>query len=423
MNLLQELVNRKKITTKQAREVNQDLGQIGGNVTSSILKRKLLPEKELFRLKSEILKIPLLEEAPASVPEEILTIIPSETASHYNFIAFGKEEETIKIGMVYPQDIRAKEALKFLARRWKLEYKIFLITPSIFSAILGSYQTAEKEVKQALGALETELKKSESLSLEKKSFSEEVDRVFEQAPIIKMVAVILREAIEGGASDIHLEPTIDHLKVRFRVDGILHDSLLLPLKVHSAIIARIKILSKLKIDETRVPQDGRFSAHLKGRRIDFRVSTLPTTLGEKIAIRALDPQKACQSLEKLGLLPSQEALLQEAVRLPFGTILATGPTGCGKTTTLYSLLRILNTKEVNIITLEDPVEYFISGINQSQIRPEIDYTFSRGLRQIVRQDPDIIMVGEIRDEETATLTTHAALTGHLFYQLSIPITL
>jgi type IV pilus assembly protein PilB len=413
MNLLQELVNRKKITTKQAREINQDLDQIGGSVASSILKRKLLSEKELFRLKSEILKIPLLEEAPVSVPEEILTIIPSETASHYNFIAFGQEKKIIKIGMVHPQDIRAKEALKFLARRWKLEYEIFLITPSVFSAILGNYQTAEKEVKQALGALETELEKSKSLNLETKSFSGEIERVFEQAPIIKMVAVILREAIEGGASDIHLEPTIDHSKVRFRVDGTLHDSLFLPLKVHSAIIARIKILSKLKIDETRVPQDGRFSAHLKGRRIDFRVSTLPTTLGEKIAIRALDPQKACQDLEKLGLLSGQEALLKEAVRLPFGTILATGPTGCGKTTTLYSLLRILNTKKVNIVTLEDPVEYFISGVNQSQIRPEIDYTFSRGLRQIVRQDPDIIMVGEIRDEETAMLTTHAALTGHL----------
>jgi len=227
------------------------------------------------------------------------------------------------------------------------------------------------------------------------------------------VAVILRHAVEGKASDIHIEPMKKELRVRFRVDGVLQTNLLLPLKIHPAVVARVKILSNLKIDETRIPQDGRFSTKVGGKDIDFRVSTFPTTLGEKAVMRVLDASEGVKSFEELGLERRNYDVLNVAVKKPYGMILSTGPTGSGKTTTLYAVLNLLNKEGVNITTLEDPVEYFIEGINQSQVRPDIGYSFAQGLRHILRQDPDVIMVGEIRDEETAALATHAALTGHI----------
>ena len=227
------------------------------------------------------------------------------------------------------------------------------------------------------------------------------------------MTAILKQAVEGNASDIHIEPTKDQLKVRFRLDGILFSSLLLPIKVHLAIVARIKILAHLKIDESRVPQDGRFSARFEGKDIDFRVSTFPTILGEKVVIRVLNPITGLIDFNKLGLRERDLKMVKRAVKKSYGLILTTGPTGCGKTTTLYTILDILNKEGVNVMTLEDPVEYSIAGVNQSQIRPEIGYNFASGLRYMLRQDPDIMMVGEIRDSETAELVIHAALTGHI----------
>jgi len=243
--------------------------------------------------------------------------------------------------------------------------------------------------------------------------SDEIKRMAEKAPISKIVSVMLRHAVDGGASDIHIEPVAESLKIRYRMLGTLYSSLNLPLKVHPAVVARIKILSELKIDETRVPQDGRFSAKVGGRRIDFRVSTFPTADGEKVVIRILDPTEGIKDFEELGLVGRNFKVVESAIKKPYGMILVTGPTGSGKTTTLYSILRVLNKESVNITTLEDPIEYHIEGINQSQVKPGIGYTFATGLRHIMRQDPDIIMVGEIRDEETASLAVHSALTGHL----------
>jgi type IV pilus assembly protein PilB len=228
-----------------------------------------------------------------------------------------------------------------------------------------------------------------------------------------MVLVILRHAIEGRASDIHIEPGREKLIIRFRLNGILYPSLSLPLKVHPSIVARIKILSGLKIDENRIPQDGRFSAKINNGDVDFRVSTFPTLYGEKVELRILDPSAGAKSFEELGLTGRNLEVVKEAIKKPYGMILFTGPTGSGKTTSQYAILRILNQDSVNIVTLEDPIEYSIGGINQSQVRPEIGYTFAHGLRQILRQDPNIIMVGEIRDEETANLAVNAALTGHI----------
>ncbi len=412
MNFLQFLVKEKKLTIQQAEKISQEQAKSGSRLAEIILRKKFLPEGELFQLKSKFLSFPFKEKIPDIIDPRILNLVPFETAKQYQFVALTHEKKVMTVGMVYPQDIQAQEALRFLSRQNGLSYKVYLITPSILNRILGYYQTAEKEVKKALSSLEKEL--DENTAKKKFKLSKTTsERVITEAPVIKMVAVILREGVEGHASDIHVEPTIQYLRVRFRVDGMLHSSLFLPSQVRAAIVARIKILSHLRIDETRVPQDGRFSTRYANRQIDFRVSTFPTTLGEKVAIRILDPQQAHQNLSELGLLPGQVELLQKATKLSFGLILSTGPTGSGKTTSLYSLLRKLNTDKVNVVTLEDPVEYFIEGVNQSQIRPEIDYTFNRGLRQIVRQDPDIIMVGEIRDKETAALANHAALTGHL----------
>src|SRR3989344_5130750 len=235
----------------------------------------------------------------------------------------------------------------------------------------------------------------------------------DDAPIIKMVLVILRHAIEGNASDIHIEPGREKLNIRFRQDGILHLSLFLPLSVHTSIVARIKILAGLKIDENRLPQDGRFSTKINNQDIDFRVSTFPALFGEKVEIRVLDQKEGLKSFEQLGLHGRSSEIVLEAIKKPFGLILSTGPTGSGKTTTQYALLRALNKDGVNIVTVEDPIEYSIFVVNQSQVMPDIGYTFASGLRHILRQDPNIIMVGEIRDEETAGLVMNAALTGHI----------
>lgn len=413
MELLQQLVKNKIIDKKISSEVKDEMIKTGKTPEELLLEKKLIQESDLFKLKSEVLNIPLRENLPDEVMPDVLSLIPKESVEYYKIFPFriDRENKLFEVGMVYPESIQAQEALKFLARQHKLILNTFLITPSTFAKYLNKYDILEKEFAQALEGIGAE---TETKGLEDRIFEKaELGRLVEEAPTIKMVAVILRQAVEGAASDIHIEPTSVNSRVRFRFDGVLYASLFLPLKIHPAIVARIKILSNLKIDETRVPQDGRFSTQIASKRVDFRVSTFPTTLGEKVVIRILDPEKGLKTFENLGLEGRNFDLLKEAIDQPYGMILVTGPTGSGKTTTLYAVLNILNNDGVNIVTLEDPVEYFLEGVNQSQVKPEINYTFARGLRQILRQDPDIIMVGEIRDEETASLAIHAALTGHL----------
>jgi type IV pilus assembly protein PilB len=238
-------------------------------------------------------------------------------------------------------------------------------------------------------------------------------KIVEDAPVIKIVAVILRNAIEGGASDIHIENTGEKVKVRYRVDGTLHTTIVLPPNIYSGVVARIKILSKLRLDEKRKPQDGSFTANIDGHKIDFRVSTMPAYYGEKVVMRILDSERGVKPLDQLGLSKDNLAMIREALAKPYGLVLITGPTGSGKSTTLYSMMNELDKEKINIVSLEDPVEYHMPDINQSQMMPEIGYTFASGLRSILRQDPDVIMVGEIRDKETAQLAIQAALTGHL----------
>jgi type IV pilus assembly protein PilB len=348
------------------------------------------------------------------IPPPVLREVTEEAATFYQFVPIGKKDDVLEIGMLNPDDFKAQEAIRFITQSRNFNPQIYLITSNDFKNVLKQYRTLKGEVETALTELEEELTVEEAPEEEGKTKAEmALERVMAEAPITKIVAVMLRHANEGRASDIHIEPTEDKLQIRFRVDGILYTSLLLPKSIQPAVVSRIKILSSLKIDETRVPQDGRFHSVIEGRKIDFRVSTFPTSFGEKVALRLLDPTAGLLGFEQLGLLGNNRLAVEEAIRRPFGMILLTGPTGSGKTTTLYSILKTLNKEAVNVVSLEDPVEYYMEGINQSQIRPEIGYTFASGLRSILRQDPDVIMVGEIRDSETADLATHAALTGHI----------
>jgi type IV pilus assembly protein PilB len=410
MGVLKKLFEKKIIDKAKLASLEFEAKSTGKREEELILEKQILSEDELFKLKSEDLKIPLREVFPEEVPLRVLEKIPEETARHYKMIGIGESGDVLEVGMVYPEDLPAREALTFLSRQQKFNVKIFLIKPSTFEKLLRQIRTFKKEVTVALSELEKEMTAEVK---ERPKTAEEIVKLAEEAPISKVVAVILRHAVDGNASDIHIEPGKEKMRVRFRLLGELYSSLLLPMRIHPAVVARIKILSNLKLDETRIPQDGRFSAKIEGRDIDFRVSTFPTTLGEKVAIRVLDPRVGLKKFEELGLSGRNYEVIKSEIQRPWGMILATGPTGSGKTTTLYAILQLLNREGVNIVTLEDPVEYFIEGINQSQIRPELGYDFATGLRSILRQDPDIIMVGEIRDEESAGLAIHAALTGHI----------
>jgi len=412
MSLVQQLVKKGILKKQKATALEYEIKTSGQREEEVILENKIVSEDFLFGMKSEVLKIPLKIVSPQDVLLKVLETIPEESARYYQMIPLAKEGDRLEIGMVYPEDLKTREALEFLARQNKFSYRIFLITSSNFNELLRKYRTLRKEVTRALEELETEIKKEEKVG-KKKIKATELERIVEEAPISKVVAVILRHAVDGNASDIHIEPGREKLRVRFRLDGILHSSIFLPLRILPAIVARIKILSNLKIDETRIPQDGRFSTKVGDRNIDFRVSSFPTTLGEKVAIRILDPGERKADFKGMGIIGRNLKTIERALKKPYGMILATGPTGSGKTTTLYAILGLFNKDEVNIMTLEDPVEYFIEGVNQSQVRPEIGYSFSSGLRYTLRQDPDILMVGEIRDEETASLSIHAALTGHI----------
>ena len=410
MTLIRQLVKKDILDKEKADSLEKEVKSLNKREEEVILEKGIITENFLFQLKAENLKIPLKPVAVSEIPLSILELIPRESAQYYQMVPLAKKDKTLEVGMVYPEELKAQEALKFLARQGNYSYKVYLITPSDFKKLLKQYWAPQKEVKKALSEVESEMAEG-GVEVAKKASG--LDELVEEAPISKIVSVIMRQAVDGNASDIHIEPLRDKLRIRFRLDGVLHSSIFLPLKIHPAVVARIKILSNLKIDETRIPQDGRISSRINGKDIDFRVSTFPSILGEKVVMRVLDPSKGLKSFEKLGLEGRNLDVLKKASERPYGMILSTGPTGSGKTTTLYAVLQLLNKEGTNIVTIEDPVEYFMEGINQSQTKEEIGYSFAKSLRSILRQDPNIIMVGEIRDSETAALAVHAALTGHI----------
>ena len=349
------------------------------------------------------------------VPFEILGHIPEESAAHYSMVPLGIVDGVLEVGMTDPANIEAIDALNFLTRKKGLPFKVFLISETDLNKVLKMYNSLGGEVGKALSELETELTSDEE-NIQAAIDEQETSGgtyIKEDAPVIKIVATILRYAVDGRASDVHVERTDRQIKVRFRVDGVLHTSLTLPSSVHQAIVARIKVLSSMRLDERRKPQDGRFSATIGGHKIDFRVSTFPAAGGEKIVMRILDRERGFIPLEELGLSQKNLEQVRRAIARPHGLILVSGPTGSGKSTTLYSMLAELDRETKNVLSLEDPIEYYIDGVSQSQVHPEIGYTFANGLRTTLRQDPDVIMVGEIRDSETAKLAVQAALTGHL----------
>ncbi|MCI0619677.1 GspE/PulE family protein [Candidatus Wolfebacteria bacterium] len=415
MSFLDVLTTKKMLPGSSAAEIEQEAGRRNVSVESVLAEHGVTAE-QVLGAKGEYFKIPTRSLASHEVASDILRYIPEESVRHYEFAPLGITEGVLEVGIVDPDNIGARDALQFISTKINTPYKLFLISRQDFEKVLENYKSLSGEVTKALSELETELtprEVGEEETVEAKLQDGTEAKIIEDAPVTKIVATILKYAIEANASDIHIEPTDEEVRVRFRVDGALQTNLLLPKKVHQAVVARIKILSNMKLDERRKPQDNRFRTRAEGRPIDLRVSTFPTNYGEKVVMRILDTEHGVFTLDSLGLSKRNLRLIREAIKQPYGLIIISGPTGSGKTTTLYAMVNELDKETKNVLSLEDPVEYSIPGMNQSQVRPEIGYTFASGLRTTLRQDPDIIMVGEIRDKETAGLAVQAALTGHL----------
>ncbi len=408
--LFQELVKRNLLPKEDSEKILRDARLSKKSAEDLLYDHHLIDEVEVAKVKSQIIGVPYKKFNLSEISDDLLKLIPENTSRNYKVFPLQKTKDMLVVGMLRPDDTKAQEALKFIAKQQRINLGVYLITPSDLEYIWRRYSPYENEIQAAVKSLNL---RAEEVSGQKIIGLEESVSVSEDAPIIKIVASTLKEAIQMKASDVHIEPQRSRLRIRFRIDGILKEVNSLPLQLHQPIVSRVKILSNLKIDETRVPQDGRFRSIVYGKEIDYRVATFPTPTGEKVAIRILDPSVGLKGLGELGLIGNSLEIIREGIKKPYGMILITGPTGSGKTTTLYAILQELNKEEVNIVSLEDPVEYFIDGLNQSQVRPEIGYDFASGLRQIVRQNPDIIMVGEVRDRETASLAVQAALTGHI----------
>lgn len=408
--LLGVLQSKEIITADRAAEIKKAIQKDNADLSLFLVSQKIIGEEKLVEIKAELYNLPYYNLTNEDVPPAILNFLPEEIAKTYKIVCFGREERLLKIGLVEP-NLKAMEAVNFLAVGMQLKVQYFLISVSGWQKTFKQYQKMEEEISSAL-----EVKaKEEGEDLVTVSGGEEraSEEDINSAPVSRIVSVIIRHAVEARASDIHIEPFANDSRVRYRIDGILHTSLTLPKSIHNAIIARIKVLSKLKLDETRIPQDGRIRLIVNGREVDFRVSTLPLVSKEKVVMRILDVSRGAPSLSELGFNKLSLRRIESGMKKTSGIFLVTGPTGSGKTTTLYSMLNILNQEGVNISTLEDPIEYELKGINQSQVRPKIGFSFANGLRSLLRQDPNIIMVGEIRDEETAELSINASLTGHL----------
>ncbi len=413
MFLIQEFVKKKIINTNEALSIEDEIFSTGKNLDSILLSMDIDPNI-IFNIKKEFfIDIPVFTcEDVVNVSKEILNYIPKESAQKHYFVPIKIENNELMIGMVDPSDLTAKTVLQFIASKFQISYKIYLISQGCYEHILSNYSGIRKEVFSALGDYSIEKKKEK----EKKSdILDDIDVIRVDSPIAKIISNIVKGAVQEKASDIHIEINEKDVPIRYRIDGILEKKLMLPKNTHHAIVARIKILSNIKIDEKRKPQDGRFSGIYFNKKIDFRVSIFPTYYGEKVVIRLLEKGKSVLSLSGLGLNYENIIKIKKALSHTYGIILVCGPTGSGKTSTLYSLLNEIDRKQKNVVSLEDPIELNIDGVSQSQIHPSIGYTFASGLRSILRQDPDIIMVGEIRDQETAVLAIQAALTGHLVF--------
>lgn len=384
-------------TLNKALAIQQKTGEKLGDI---LYKMGAITEEDLYSALAEIYNVPYVDLDTVSIDPELVKLIPEHISRRYKLIPLRVEGDKIVVGMSNPVNIYALDDVRIITGR---EVEPVLVPETQIEKALDRIYTIQTGIEQTLldiGAPEEETEPT-------------VEVLEDEAPVVRLVNLTISQAVQEGASDIHIEPRENEIKVRFRVDGVLHDVMSPPKRIFPTLVARIKILSNMDIAERRVPQDGRFRVTTGGKVVDFRVSTLPILYGEKVVMRLLDRTAPLIGLEKLGFSEDMLRIFDQLIQRPYGMILVTGPTGSGKTTTLYSAITRINTPEKNIITIEDPVEYQFSGINQIQINPKVGLTFANGLRNILRQDPDIIMVGEIRDRETADIAVQAALTGHL----------
>lgn len=407
-SFLSKLVDSKIITTAEAEHLEIDSLHQGKPIYEYLLQQGNIKKEDILKIQSEFLGVPFVNISITSANPQALAFVSEPIARRYTIIPYEFDSKTDVISIASPDPLNIS-LLDFLERKTGKKI-IFSLAYSedIEKAINAVYTKGlSPEVKEAL----------EEVGRNKSSQVAKVDdtAVVKEAPIAKIVDTILEFAVKGRASDIHIEPEEDKTRIRYRIDGILQEKLTLPRTIHDSLVSRVKILSQMKIDERRTPQDGRFSFKVGAQEVDLRVSSLPTVHGEKIVMRLLKKTGGLPALSELGLRGVQFKDLEDAIARPYGIILVTGPTGSGKTTTLYSVLTKLNKPTVNIVTLEDPVEYQIQGINQVQVNPQAGLTFANGLRSFLRQDPNIILVGEIRDTETTQLAIQAALTGHLVF--------
>ena len=403
------LLDAKLVTEEQfdgAAKIAEDSNQKVGDV---LVSQGIIPQEDLIKLEAYILGIPFVNLEKEKIEDEVLKMIPEPIARSNNIVAFRKKGNELEVAMLDPEDLRT---IEFIKKTANLKILPRLTTPESIKNVLRQYQeTLEVEfgeiIKKEAGVIKP-VKEEETVET-----GEDLRKAAEELPVIKIVDTLLKHAILQRASDVHIEPTEKEVLVRYRIDGILRDAMTLPRLAASGIVARIKVLSNLKLDEHRLPQDGRFKVETEDYKYSIRVSVLPVFDGEKIVMRLLPETAKAFTLEQIGLRGDALETIQDNLRKPVGMLLVTGPTGSGKTTTLYAMMEILNTPGVNISTIEDPIEYRMPRVNQTQVNPKIGLTFASGLRSLVRQDPDILMVGEIRDSETASLAINAALTGHL----------
>jgi len=409
--IIDVLAEAGKISAAQKKAVLTSL-EAGTSLEESLVKSRIIKEDDLTQARAAVFNVPYKDLSGVEIPAEVLNVIPQEKAETYNMLAFERKDKEIGIALLDPSDYQAMEAVEFLTEEAGLQPKFYIVSPTPFRKAMQQYKVLGKEVEAELEAAKERFAPKEEAIPEE---AEAIEEVLAGAPVARIVSTVMRHAVDMGASDIHIEPFDGPTRVRYRIDGVLRTVIRLPKYIHSAVVSRIKVMANLKIDESRIPQDGRITEIINNKKIDFRVSTFPVSSNEKVVMRILDTSTGAPTLEMLGFNKRYVEIIKKEIQQPHGMFLLTGPTGSGKSTTLFAILSMLKSEESNIVTLEDPIEYFIEGINQSQIRPEIGYTFASGLRSILRQDPDIIMVGEVRDGETAELSVHAALTGHLLF--------
>jgi type IV pilus assembly protein PilB len=409
--LKKALISKKIVTAASWDSLLAESKQKKEAIEELLVDKKLIEEEKLTVLEADLLDVDYKDlKDLGQIPKDVLFLVPEPIARRHKVIAFAKDKGKLSLGMIDPGDLETQDAIK---KKTDMLVVSFLISKSSLDFGLKQYHSSlEAEFAKIVSKQEKESTKSEGPETQS-TVTEKLKEMAEEIPVVRVVDTLLEYAIFEKASDIHIEPQEKEVMVRYRIDGVLHDVMTLPKVIQSALIARIKVISNLKIDEHRLPQDGRFKVQKDNTNISFRVSTIPVFDGEKVVMRLLDESAKAMSLEELGFIHKNYEIILRNVKKPHGALLVTGPTGSGKSTTLYTILSLLNTKSVNISTIEDPIEYRISGVNQTQVNPKIGLTFAMGLRALLRQDPNIIMIGEIRDSETAEEAVHAALTGHI----------